>query len=121
CCSVFCKKINTPFVTDKDMVAFFLIFLPLLTGLLAFFIKEEKLVKGFAFLSSLATLTVSLFGLTLFKAEEHLQFTAQWMQPLGSSFSLKLDGMGQLLCLLTAISYPLVFLGSWNSSYKKPN
>lgn len=103
------------------MVAFFLIFLPLLTGLLAFFIKEEKLVKGFAFLSSLATLTVSLLGLTLFKAEEHLQFTAQWMQPMGSSFSLKLDGMGQLLCLLTAISYPLVFLGSWNSSYKKPN
>jgi len=103
------------------MVAFVLIFLPLLTGLLAFFIKEEKLVKGFAFLSSLATLTVSLLGLTLFKAEEHLQFTAQWMQPLGSSFSLKLDGMGQLLCLLTAISYPLVFLGSWNSTYKKPN
>ena len=29
--------------------------------------------------------------------------------------------MGQLLCLLTAISYPLVFLGSWNASYKKPN
>jgi len=103
------------------MIAFFLIFLPLLTGLLAFFIKEEKLIKGFAFMSVLAILVVSVLGLTLFKAEENLQFTAQWMQPLGSSFSLKLDGMGQLLCFLTAVAYPLVFLGSWNSTYKKPN
>jgi len=103
------------------MVAFFLIILPLLTGLIAFFLKEEKVVKSFAFLSSLATLAVSILGLTLMKAEENLQFTAQWMQPIGSSFSLRLDGMGQLLCLLTAISYPLVFLGSWNASYKRPN
>jgi len=103
------------------MVAFFLIILPLLTGLIAFSLKEEKVVKSFAFLSSLATLAVSVLGLTLMNAGENLQFTAQWMQPIGSSFSLKLDGMGQLLCLLTAISYPLVFLGSWNASYKKPN
>ncbi len=106
---------------DNDMVAFFLIILPLLTGLIAFSLKEEKVVKSFAFLSSLATLAVSVLGLTLMNTEENLQFTAQWMQPIGSSFSLKLDGMGQLLCLLTAISYPLVFLGSWNASYKKPN
>ncbi len=103
------------------MVAFFLIFLPLVAGLIAFFVKEEKAVKTFAFISSLATLVVSVLGLTLMKAENNLYFTAQWMQPLGSSFSLKLDGMGQLLCLLTAVSYPLVFLGTWNASYRKPN
>lgn len=27
--------------------------------------------------------------------------------------------MGQLLCLLTAISYPLIFIATWHTSYKK--
>src|SRR4029077_8098203 len=37
---------------------------------------------------------------------------------LGSSFSIRLDGMGQLLCLLTAISFPLIFITTWHRSYK---
>jgi NADH-quinone oxidoreductase subunit M len=32
---------------------------------------------------------------------------------------VKLDGMGQLLCLLTAVAYPLVFISTWRTSYKK--
>ena len=40
---------------------------------------------------------------------------------MGSSFSVKLDGMGQLLCLLTAIAFPLIFISTWNSVYKKAN
>ena len=102
---------------DNDMVAFFLIILPLLTGLIAFSLKEEKVVKSFAFLSSLATLAVSILGLTLMKAEENLQFTAQmdatdWQQflfkarwhgtvalPFNSDF-LSPCVFGQLECLL---------------------
>ena len=29
--------------------------------------------------------------------------------------------MGQILCLLTSISFPLVFISTWNTQYKKPN
>jgi NADH-quinone oxidoreductase subunit M len=40
------------------------------------------------------------------------------MGSLGSSFSVKLDGMGQVLCLLTAISFPIIFTATWRTQYK---
>jgi NADH-quinone oxidoreductase subunit M len=67
------------------------------------------------------TLVVSLAGMALLKEEKYLQYTGDWMQTFGSSFSVKLDGMGQLVCLLNAVAYPLVILGTWNSAYKKAN
>ena len=103
------------------MIAFLLILIPLATGLLSFLIREEKTAKAFAFLASLATLAVSLLGLTLMNSESNLQFSAPWMSSLGSSFALKIDGMGQVLCLLTAIAYPLTFLGTWQASPKNAN
>ncbi len=103
------------------MIAFLLILIPLATGLLSFLIREEKTAKAFAFLASLATLAVSLLGLTLMNSESNLQFIAPWMSSLGSSFALKIDGMGQVLCLLTAIAYPLTFLGTWQASPKNAN
>jgi NADH-quinone oxidoreductase subunit M len=36
---------------------------------------------------------------------------------LNASFSVKLDGMGQMLCLLNALAYPLIFIATWNRSY----
>ncbi|MEO6612422.1 MAG: NADH-quinone oxidoreductase subunit M [Chitinophagaceae bacterium] len=103
------------------MIPVLLILVPLLTGLATFFIKKESLVRYWALLSSLITLTVSVLGLTLLKEENYLQYKAEWMQTLGSSFSVKLDGMGQLLCLLNAVAYPLILLATWKSSYKRSN
>lgn len=103
------------------MIAFLLILIPLATGLLTFLIKEEKTAKGFAFFASLATLAVSLLGITQMNTESHLNFSAPWMNSLGSSFTLKIDGMGQVLCLLTAVAYPLTFLGTWQAAPKKAN
>jgi NADH-quinone oxidoreductase subunit M len=62
-----------------------------------------------------------LLGLSFLKEEKFLQHTSEWMGALGSSFSVKLDGMGQILCLLTAVSYPIIFLATWKSNYKKAN
>jgi NADH-quinone oxidoreductase subunit M len=103
------------------MIPVLLIVIPLLAGLLNFFIKDEKIARSWSLFSTIAVLAVSLLGLTTLKSAANLQFEAEWMQPLGSSFAVKLDGMGQLLCLLTAIAYPLVFMGTWNSTYKKAN
>jgi NADH-quinone oxidoreductase subunit M len=103
------------------MIPVLLILIPLLTGLITFFIKDEKMARVWSLLASLATLAVSLLGLTVFNDARHLSHQSEWMQPLGSSFAVKLDGMGQLLCLLTALAYPLVFAGTWHSSYKKAN
>jgi NADH-quinone oxidoreductase subunit M len=64
-------------------------------------------------------MSVSILGLTLMKDGKYLQHQSEWMPALGSSFSIKLDGVGQLLCLLNAVAFPLVFLATWKTSYKK--
>lgn len=99
------------------MIALLLILVPLLTGLAAFFIKDEKAVRSWSFFSVLVTLVVSVLGVTVLKDAKYLQFDADWLTALNSSFSLKLDGMGQLLCLLNAVAYPLVFMATGNRSY----
>ncbi len=101
------------------MIAVLLILIPLLTGLAAFFFRNEKAVRSWALFSSLLTLAVSILGLTVFKDAKYLSHEYEWMQGLGSSFAVGLDGMGQVLCLLTAVAYPIIFLSTWNSSYKK--
>ena len=100
------------------MIPVLLIVIPLVTGLIAFFVKNEKAVRWWTLFSSIITLVVSILGLTYFKNTGELAHQFPWMSNLGSSFSVKLDGMGQVLCLLTAISFPVIFIATWNSSYK---
>ena len=101
------------------MIPVLLIVVPLLTGLAAFFFRNEKAVRSWALFSSLITLAVSILGITVFKSHSNQFFNCEWMPGLGTSFALGIDGMGQLLCLLTAISFPVIFLATWHSSYKR--
>jgi len=100
------------------MIPVLLILIPLFTGLAAFFIKDEKAVRSWSLFSVIATLTVSILGLISLKADKNLYYQIDWMQTLGSSFSVKMDGLGQLLCLLTAISYLVILIGTWSTQYK---
>src|SRR5215470_8771280 len=100
------------------MIALLLILIPLVTGLASFFFKNEKAVRTWALFSSLLTLAVSILGLTIMKTAPNLQFHANWMSNINTSFSIRLDGMGQVVCLLTAVSYPLVFISTGKSQYK---
>ena len=101
------------------MIPVLFILLPLFTGLATFFIKEERNAKGWALTSSLITLVISLIGLSIYTKSGTLEFTAEWLPALGSKFSLKVDGMSQLLCLLTAIAFPIIFIATWKNYYKK--
>ncbi|HJS53354.1 MAG TPA: NADH-quinone oxidoreductase subunit M, partial [Chitinophagaceae bacterium] len=100
------------------MIALLLILVPLLSGLAAFILKKGNSAKSWALVSSFATAAVSLLGLTILNRPDLLQFRTDWLPGLGSSFSIRLDGMGQLLCLLTAISFPLIFISTWQREYK---
>lgn len=100
------------------MIPVLLITVPLLTGLAAFFFRNEKAARSWALFSALLTLAVSLLGLLCLKDPNYLSHESEWMQGVGSSFSVKLDGMGQLLCLLTAVAYPLIFLATWRTQYR---
>src|SRR4030095_15005295 len=103
------------------MIPVLLLVIPLVSGLAAFFFKDGKAVRAWALFSSLVTLTSAILGLTVFKNASYLEFHANWISSINTSFSFKLDGMGQILCLLNAVSFPLVFVSTWNSVYKKPH
>jgi NADH-quinone oxidoreductase subunit M len=103
------------------MIVLLLFLLPLIGGLLSFFITNDKAVRGWSLLVSLVTLFLSIAGSTFIKSADQLNFHAQWMGSLGSSFSLKLDGLSQILTLLTAISYPVILIATWKTEYRKPN
>jgi NADH-quinone oxidoreductase subunit M len=66
-------------------------------------------------------LALAVWGNSLPEAAASRSFHASWMGSLGSSFSLELDGLSGILTLLTAVSYPLILVATWNSTYRKPN
>jgi NADH-quinone oxidoreductase subunit M len=99
------------------MIVLLLILIPLLGGIVSFFLKEDKIVRPWALLTSFITLAISIAGLTT-KTPGSLFFSAPWMGNLGSSFTIQLDGMSQLLCLLTAIAYPIILIATWRTKYK---
>lgn len=101
-----------------------LIWCPLLTGLLIFFIKDQKKAKVSALVSSLATLLISLISLHYADNTKYFLYnnvSYVWMPYIGASFSVGLDGIGHVLTFLTAFSFPLIFAGTYKTEYKKAN
>lgn len=103
------------------MIVLFLFLVPLIGGFLAFFIKNDKAVRGWSLLVSFIVLFLSIASNTFLKSADQLNFSAPWMGNLGSSFSLKLDGLSQVLTLLTAVSYPIILIATWKTGYRRPN
>lgn len=103
------------------MIPVLLILIPLVSGLLTFFIKKDSSARLGSLVAVMATLVVSVAGLTFAKDAANLSFDGEWLPALGSRFSVSLDGMGQLLCLLTAIAFPLIFIATWNTQYANAN
>ncbi len=102
------------------MIPVLLILIPLLSGFITFFLKNERTVKSWALLSSIATLIVSLFSLGMLQGNNQLTYDTQWLPLLGSRFTVSLDGMGKMITLLTAISFPVIFAATYKNTYSKP-
>ena len=104
-----------------------LLWIPLLTGVMIFFINNSKVVKTFALLSSLLTLVVSVISLFYSDVAHHPEYFAYsnvsyvWMPYIGSSFSIGLDGMGFILTFLTAFTFPLIFASTHKREYTNTN
>lgn len=100
-----------------------LIWLPLIGGLISFFIRNERSVKAWSLISSILTLALFLVSL-LYTGQKHYALNTVsyiWLPEIGSSFALVLDSMSRILCLLTAVSFPLIFASTYSASYKNPN
>jgi len=100
------------------MYSLLLILIPVVAGITTFFLKDEKTAKGFSLLGAIATLVISLLSLC---NKTQLGYNAEWIPNLNAHFSLSLDGVSKMLCLLNSISLPIIFISIYNSSYKNNN
>ncbi len=101
-----------------------LLWFPLVTGLAAFFIKDQKNVKAWALYSSLITLIISVVSLCYYDNTKHFTYnyvSYEWLKYIGSNFAVGLDGMGHMLTFLTALSFPIIFAATYKNDYKNPN
>ena len=103
------------------MILLSLILIPLIAGVITFFIPSESGVKGFSLLAAFATLATALYAIYLPPASPSLTYSHDWLTTLNSSFSLGTDGMAKVLVLLTAVAYPIIFIATWSNSYKEAN
>lgn len=100
-----------------------LIWLPLLGGILSFFMKSEKSAKTTALFFSIITLGVVVTSLFYTETKHQLlnQVSYVWLPGIGASFAFILDGLTRTLALLTAIVLPLAIINIPAGKYKNPN
>jgi NADH-quinone oxidoreductase subunit M len=97
-----------------------LIWFPLLAGLVSFMFKDNIKVKSWVLFASIITLFISFTSLFFledkYKALNLAPYTLKYMN--NSSFVIGFDGMGRILTLLTALSFPIIFVATYNTQYK---
>ncbi len=101
------------------MIPVFLILIPLVAGLVSFFLKEAKTARAWSLFASLVILAVAVTGI-FFLHGANLFYDVPWLSEMGSRFSLVTDGMGKMLLLLTTISFPVIFIATYQNDYKNP-
>jgi len=100
------------------MIPLLLIFIPVVSGLVTFLLKNGSSAKNVALLSATITAIIGVYALF---ATSELVYDAAWLPVLGSRFSVALDGMSKMLTLLTAVSFPIIFAATYNNEYKNSN
>ncbi|MGZ5134462.1 MAG: complex I subunit 4 family protein [Flavitalea sp.] len=103
------------------MIPVLLIVIPLLSGCISFLLKAGNAARVWALMSSIATCIVTILGLIYFTSNSYWSAQAEWIPSLGSKFSVSADGLGKILALLTAVSFPIIFIATYKSSYTRPN
>jgi NADH-quinone oxidoreductase subunit M len=101
------------------MISAFLILLPLVTGAISFAFRSSESARRFSLLSGLLSLGVVIAGLFPANASS-LAIDLPWLPVMGSRFTLAMDGMSKMLCLLTALSFPVIFLAVYRQSFRSP-
>jgi NADH-quinone oxidoreductase subunit M len=100
------------------MLALLFILIPLFAGLGIFFTRNGAQAKAASFLASLIVLAIVVYAMYLPSHHEQLNYSRVWLGSLNSNFSLAMDGIGKITTLLTAVSFPLIFLATWRNDYK---
>jgi NADH-quinone oxidoreductase subunit M len=99
------------------MISALLILIPLVAGSASFALRSSDAARRFTLLSALVTLGVAIAALLPAFAAS-LSLDLPWLPVMGSRFALTMDGMSKMLCLLTAISFPLIFISIYHQNFQ---
>ncbi len=105
------------------MLVGLLIIVPLIAGLLTFFVKgkgSRTVALGF----SIVELILALVAYMQYKHNpeaSNLMLNCSWVESLGIHFAVSINALSLLMVLLTAGLMPLIILSSFNTEYEKPN
>jgi len=100
------------------MILVLLILIPFVAGIVSFLAKDAA--KNVALFGSLVSLAISVYVAAFCGTEQVAPISFPWMPAIGASFSLSADGMAAMLCLLTGIIFPVVFLLNRNKEVESP-
>ena len=110
------------FSGDLTFVTFFpLIGVPLIIALSILYRESEEPMKIGALIVTIIDFLISIPLYINFKtgfAGMQFEVQAPWIQSLGISYHLGIDGISLFLVLLTTFIMPLTILSSWHSIYK---
>ena len=102
----------------------YLLFLPLVGGLLLLLINKEKenLIRYFGLAVSLVVFIISLLlyaGFDINNSDFQFVYKYLWIPNLNISYHVGIDGISLLLILLTTFITPLTLISSWKAINKK--
>ncbi len=99
-----------------------LIFLPLLGAVIAGLAGKSQAAKTIALISSLISLALTGYLLSVFNPQNGVQFSVDlpWIPTIGTRFKAGIDGISILPVLLTNGLMPLIILSSFKHYYQKP-
>jgi NADH-quinone oxidoreductase subunit M len=98
---------------------FLLIFLliPILAAIALFLTKKESSFNAIAISAGL----LSLLGAVYIILNKTDNFDASWLTTLNSRFLLQADGLSKILILLTAITFPAIFIATSKNKIQNKN
>ena len=103
------------------MITILLLNIPLLAAIVVLVGNAEK-AKNIAFGAALIELVICLFAISQFQYNADIQFeTAHpWIQSLGITYHVGMDGISLLLVLLTTFLVPIIIVSSFKTNYRNP-
>ena len=91
------------------------VLIPLIVGIICFFLKNGNAARNLAFAGSLITLGVAIASLC-YTSERYISWNNAswvWLKYIGSTYFLGIDGTGRMLALLTAIGFPVILTSTY--------
>lgn len=91
--------------------------IPIVAAIVLLFIQHEKRAKDIAIVASVVSLAAAVNILFI----EVPNVDLSWLQVLNSRFVLQVDGLAKILILLTAISFPAIFIATSKNQIAQKN